>query len=59
MTTALHADNARFDLEGPKIDIRITRGSATLPISEVPNLQGDIDRELSSRRIRCDSLAPA
>ena len=39
MTTALHADNARFDLEGPKIDIRITRGSATLPISEVPNLQ--------------------
>jgi hypothetical protein len=39
MTTALRADNARFDLEGPKIDIRVTRGSATLPISEVPNLQ--------------------
>src|SRR3984957_1622882 len=39
ITAALRADNARFDLEGPKIDIRITRGSATLPISEVPNLQ--------------------
>ena len=39
ITTALRADNARFDLEGPKIDIRVTRGSATLPIAEVPNLQ--------------------
>ena len=39
MTTALRADNARFDLDGPKIDIRVTRGSATLPIGEVPNLQ--------------------
>jgi len=39
MTTALRADNARFDLEGPKIDIRVTRGNATLPIAEVPNLQ--------------------
>ena len=39
LTTALRADNARFDLEGPKIDIRVTRGSATLPIAEVPNLQ--------------------
>jgi len=39
MTTALRADNARFDLEGPKIDIRVTRGNATLPIGEVPNLQ--------------------
>jgi hypothetical protein len=39
MTTALRADNALFDLEGPKIDIRITRGGATLPISQVPNLQ--------------------
>src|ERR1700677_897139 len=37
---ALHADDkARFDLIGPKIDIRITRGNATLPIAEVPNLQ--------------------
>ena len=39
MTTSLRADNARFDLVGPKIDIRVTRGSATLPIAEVPNLQ--------------------
>jgi hypothetical protein len=39
-TAALRADDkARFDLIGPKIDIRISRGSATLPIAEVPNLQ--------------------
>jgi hypothetical protein len=39
LSGVLHADNARFDLTGPKIDIRVTRGSATLPIAEVPNLQ--------------------
>ncbi|HEY1741805.1 MAG TPA: hypothetical protein VGG18_01475 [Granulicella sp.] len=39
ITVALHADNARFDLIGPKIDIRVTRGGTTLPIAEVPNLQ--------------------
>src|ERR1017187_6507509 len=39
MTTALRADNARFDLLGPKIDVRVTRGSSTLPIAEGPNLQ--------------------
>ena len=39
MATALGADNARFDLIGPKIDVRVTRGSSTLPIAEVPNLQ--------------------
>src|ERR1035437_7784642 len=39
MTTALSADNARFDLVGPKIDVRVTRGSSTLPIAEVPKLQ--------------------
>jgi hypothetical protein len=33
------ADAARFDLIGPKIDIRVTRGSTTLPIAEVPSLQ--------------------
>jgi hypothetical protein len=38
-TTALRADNARFDLVGPRIDVRVTRGSSTLPIAEVPNLQ--------------------
>ena len=40
LTPALHAaDAARFDLLGPKIDVRITRGSATLPIAQVPSLQ--------------------
>ena len=29
VTTALRADNARFDLIGPKIDVRVTRGSST------------------------------
>lgn len=38
-TSALHADPVRFDLTGPKIDVRVTRGSQTLPIAEVPNLQ--------------------
>jgi hypothetical protein len=31
-------DKARFDLAGPTIDIRVTRGSSTLPIAQVPNL---------------------
>ena len=39
MSATLGADNARFDLVGPKIDVRVTRGSSTLPIAEVPNLQ--------------------
>jgi hypothetical protein len=33
------ADGARFDLAGPQIDVRVTRGSLTLPIAQVPNLQ--------------------
>ncbi|MGA7156713.1 MAG: hypothetical protein WBY53_07705 [Acidobacteriaceae bacterium] len=33
------ADAARFDLVGPKIDVRVTRGKTTLPIAEVPDLQ--------------------
>lgn len=32
------ADNARFDLVGPKVDVRVTRGGTTLPIAQVPNL---------------------
>ena len=37
---ALKADDkARFDLAGPTIDIRVTRGNSTLPIAQVPNLQ--------------------
>ena len=39
LPTALRADDkARFDLDGPKIDVKITRGSITLPIAKVPNL---------------------
>jgi hypothetical protein len=33
------ADASRFDLAGPKIDIRVTRKGVTLPIASVPNLQ--------------------
>lgn len=33
------ADNARFDLVGPKISVRVTRAGTTLPIAEVPNLR--------------------
>jgi len=32
------ADNAAFDLIGPKVEVRVQRAGATLPISEVPNL---------------------
>lgn len=35
----LWADPARFDLAGPKIDVRVTRNGVTLPIAEVPNLK--------------------
>ena len=38
ITSTVHADSARFDLAGPKIDVRVTRGGSTLPIAEVPNL---------------------
>lgn len=30
---------ARFDLAGPKVEVRVTRGGKTLPIAAVPNLQ--------------------
>ena len=33
------AVDGRFDLVGPKIDVRVTRGNNTLPIASVPNLQ--------------------
>lgn len=33
------AVDARFDLIGPKIDVRVTRDGQTLPIAAVPNLQ--------------------
>ena len=31
-------DPVKFDLAGPKVDVRVQRGSVTLPIAEVPNL---------------------
>jgi hypothetical protein len=33
------AENASFDLIGPKVDVRVERAGATRPIAEVPNLQ--------------------
>lgn len=33
------ADNAAFDLIGPKVEVRVQRAGVTLPIAEVPNLQ--------------------
>jgi hypothetical protein len=39
VSCSLRADNARFDLVGPKIEVRVTRGGTTLPISQVPNLR--------------------
>jgi hypothetical protein len=39
ITGAARADNAAFDLIGPKIEVRVQRAGTTLPIAEVPNLQ--------------------
>jgi len=36
---ASSAQAGRFDLTGPRIDVRVTRGDKTLPIASVPNLQ--------------------
>ena len=33
------ADPAPFDLTGPKLEVKVTRAGATLPIAEVPNLK--------------------
>ena len=35
-------DTARFDLSGPKLDVRVTREGKSLPVASVPNLlEGD------------------
>jgi hypothetical protein len=34
----LFADPAPFDLAGPKLEVKVTRGAQTLPITQVPNL---------------------
>ena len=31
-------DGVKFDLAGPKVDVRVQRGGMTLPIAQVPNL---------------------
>jgi hypothetical protein len=35
---AVHADPAPFDLAGPSLEVKVTRGVTTLPIAQVPNL---------------------
>ena len=37
--TSARADDAAFDLIGPRVEMKVTRGGKPLPISEVPNLQ--------------------
>ena len=39
LASVARADNAAFDLIGPKVQVRVQRAGTTLPISEVPNLQ--------------------
>lgn len=34
-----HADGAAFDLTGPRVEVKVTRGGKPLAISAVPNLQ--------------------
>jgi hypothetical protein len=38
LAAAAHAAPLPFDLAGPVLEVKITRGAQTLPISEVPNL---------------------
>jgi len=39
LLATVHADTSAFDLNGPSIEVRVTRDGKTLPIAEVPNLQ--------------------
>ena len=39
LITTLARAQARFDLAGPSIDIRVTRAGVSLPIAAIPNLQ--------------------
>jgi hypothetical protein len=36
---ATRAENAAFDLIGPRVEMKVTRAGKSLPISQVPNLQ--------------------
>lgn len=37
-TSSASAESGRFDLQGPKLDVHVTRSGKTLPIAQVPNL---------------------
>jgi len=37
--SSARGDAAAFDLNGPRVDVRVTRAGTTLPIADVPNLQ--------------------
>jgi hypothetical protein len=37
-STRVYADPAPFDLTGPRLEVKVTRGNQTLPITQVPNL---------------------
>jgi hypothetical protein len=39
LSPGARADNAAFDLTGPRVDMKVSRGGKPLPISEVANLQ--------------------
>jgi hypothetical protein len=39
LATSVRADNAAFDLIGPKFQVHVQRAGVTIPIAEVPNLQ--------------------
>ncbi len=39
LPTSARAENTAFDLIGPRIEMKVSRGGKPLPISDVPNLQ--------------------
>src|SRR5260370_10161591 len=39
LPSSVCADNAAFDLTGPRVEMKISRGGKALPISDVANLQ--------------------
>src|ERR1022692_4679405 len=39
LAVSAHADTAAFDLSGPRVEVKVTRGGKTLPISKVTNLE--------------------
>ncbi|MEJ0067288.1 MAG: hypothetical protein WDM85_19325 [Caulobacteraceae bacterium] len=42
------ADAAPFDLAGPTLEVKVTHGGATLPISQVPNLAAGDQLEIKA-----------